>query len=45
MPQIIENIGCPTPGCGGSRADIWETDENGNKIARVGSQPCGQCGQ
>lgn len=45
MPQITENIACPTPGCSGSRADVYETDDNGNIIARVTSYPCSQCGQ
>lgn len=44
MGQVSENMPCPTPGCDGSRADIWETDEKGNKIARIDSQPCGSCG-
>lgn len=45
MPQVAENISCPTPGCDGSRADIYETDDKGRKMAKVGSQPCGKCGR
>lgn len=44
MGQVQENRPCPTPGCYGSVADIWETDENGNRIAKVGVVPCGVCG-
>jgi len=41
---MTQNVPCPTPGCNGSRADVYEVDENGQIIGRVASYPCGQCG-
>lgn len=44
MPEIVQNVPCPTPGCNGSRADVYITDDQGNIIGRSGSYPCGSCG-
>lgn len=45
MPEVRENISCPTPGCDGSRADVWTTDENGDRQYVARSEPCGSCGR
>lgn len=44
MPEVRQNVPCPTPGCSGSRADVYLTDDDGRIIARTGSEPCGTCG-
>lgn len=45
MAQVVHKVPCPTPGCGGSRADVYEVDENGNIIARISSSGCQACGR
>ena len=44
MPEVRSNVPCPTPGCTGSRADVYLTDDEGRILGRIASYPCDKCG-